>query len=227
MHHNYDYVLCSSKAYQEHLMEGFQISADQLVFIPLPRLDLLKDDTYRQEITSRIYQKYPKLTKKKTILYAPTFRKNYDITKNVKKLINQVDFSKYNLIIKLHPLDTAQIQDDRVIIDPFFTSFDMLFVSDFVISDYSCFIYEALFLEKPIFLYDFDLKKYMSARDVYIDYEKDLPFYKSENPKNIIKAIENKNYSKLKLKKFKEKYIHMTDDTCVNRLVSFIKQILM
>lgn len=226
MHHNYDYVLCASNAYKDHLAQGFNIDPSKIVILPLPRLDLLKDKKYEKEISNKIYERYPKLKLKKNILYAPTFRKHGDITKDVNKLINNVDFENYNLVIKLHPLDQTVIQDERVIIDNSFSSFDMLFISDYVISDYSCFIYEAAFIEKPIFLYDFDLKDYMNSRDTYIDYNKDIPLFKSDNSKSILKAIETNHYNISTIRKFKEKYIEYTEESAAKRISNFIKGLL-
>lgn len=226
MHYNYDYVFCASEAYKDHLAQGFHIDPSKIVIYPLPRLDMLRDKKYKKDISFQIYERYPDLKKKKTILYAPTFRKNKDITPAVEKLINQVDFEKYNFIVKLHPLDQTVIEDERVIIDNTFSSFDMLLVSDYIISDYSCFIYEAAFLEKPIFLYNFDLDHYMSSRDTYIDYNKDIPLFKSKDPKVIIKAIEEYKYDISTVCEFKKKYIKESKQSYSKNISNFIKQLL-
>ena len=44
------------------------------------------------------------ITQKKTILYAPTFRKGRDVQSQITAFIDQVDFAHYNLILSAHPL---------------------------------------------------------------------------------------------------------------------------
>ena len=72
------------------------------------------------------------------------------------ELINSIDYKKYNLILKLHPLTNFEINDDRVIIDKKYSTTEMMYVSDYVISDYSSIIYEAGILKKKLIFYSFD-----------------------------------------------------------------------
>ena len=50
---------------------------DKMVVMPLPRLDLLADEKYVGDVKRRIKERYPRLGSagRKTIVYAPTFRK--------------------------------------------------------------------------------------------------------------------------------------------------------
>ena len=128
--------------------------------MPLPRVDKLTDKNYKDKIKLNIFEIYPLLKKKKNIVYVPTFRKGKEDVKPINDLIEQVDFSKYNLIIKLHPLSKIKIIDDRVLIDKKFSSIDMMMISNYVITDYSAIVFEAAILNKPIFFYCYDLDKY-------------------------------------------------------------------
>ena len=56
-----------------------------------------------------IYDEYPTLYGKKTVLYCPTFRKNGNCLSYVEELISAADFEKYNLIVKLHPVDEKKL----------------------------------------------------------------------------------------------------------------------
>ena len=57
MHRNYTYVLISSFSYLKDYIEGFRISEDKVLQIPLPRADLLTDKAYltarRKEIIKK------------------------------------------------------------------------------------------------------------------------------------------------------------------------------
>ena len=43
----------------------------------------------------------------------------------------------------------------------------MLYISDIVISDYSCIIYEAALLNIPLYFYTYDYEKYMKGASLH------------------------------------------------------------
>ena len=210
MHKNYDYIFASSDAYKEHLASGFNYSVDNILTYPLPRYDLLKDKNYQKEYKKKIINRYPILGKKKNIVYCPTFRKyETDFSAALKKLVDNINFDKYNLILKLHPLSKLKLDYTHpgLIIDHDFTTFDMLSIADYLISDYSCIIYEAAVKNIAIYFYNFDYDIYLNNRGLAIDYYKELPGLISKEPKKIINDIEKNKYDYVKLKKFSDKYI--------------------
>ena len=153
MHKNYNFVFSSSKKSSINFAEAFNIELNKVKIMPLPRVDLLTDKNNILKTKKRICSKYPCLKKKKNILYAPTFRKKYNSKKDIYNLINAVDFDNYNLIIKLHPLSKIKIDDRRVISDNSFTTLEMGFVSDYIITDYSAVVFELALLKKPLYFY--------------------------------------------------------------------------
>lgn len=228
MHKNYDYIFASNEAYKEHLAMGFNYTTDNMKVFPLPRYDLLKDSEYQKKNKEDIIKKYPILKKKKNIIYCPTFRKQETgFQEALDELIKCVDTKKYNLIIKLHPLSTVKIDsvEEGIIVDKSFSTFNMLSIADYVISDYSCVIYEAAILNIALYFYNFDMDLYEDNRGLAIDYYKELPGVISKTPDKIIKDIEQNNYDYLKLKKFTDKYVkpvkHATSD-----IVDFIYEIM-
>ena len=209
MHRNYTYVLCAGEGYKDDLARQFNCDENIIKIIPLPRLDLLSNKYYIKKTKDRIYRKYPKLKNKKNIIYVPTFRKNeIDFQKHIDKLISLIDNKKYNLIIKLHPLSNVKIDNKNIILAPEFSSMDMLLVSDYVITDYSCILYEAGFINKPLYFDAFDYDEYNKNRSLNIDYFHELPGVVSKDISEIINAINNKKYEYIKLKKFINKYIN-------------------
>ena len=223
MHKNYTYVCASSDAYKEHLAKGFNIPVDKIKTFTLPRVDLLNDTKYEEKIKRKIYKKYPILKKKKNIVYAPTFRKNESsFNKKLDELINEFDFDKYNLVLKLHPLSKVKIKNKKyVIIDKEFTTFDMLFIADKLISDYSCIIYEAGLRNIPLYFYNYDIQNYENARGLAIDYN-ELPGYKERNAEDLVKSFE-KPYDKKYLKSFINKYVS-NEENCSSKLAKEIEK---
>ena len=226
MHKNYDYVFASSMAYSKQLAEGFGCEINKIRIFSLPRVDLLTSEEYKRQITSKIEEKYPKIFTKKNILYCPTFRKDEEqLEKEIYKMIEQIDFEKYNLIIKLHPLSKIEINNKNVIFDKEFESMDMLFIADYVISDYSCIIYEVAILNIPLFFFAFDLQEYLNNRGLTIDYEKEVPGLVSKDAKEIIEAINNNKYNIKLVEQFRKKYVTNTKD-CTKKIVEFVKELM-
>lgn len=223
MHQNYDFVFASSSVYKEHLAKGFGCDIRKIITMPLPRLDFLNDKTYAEKKQGEIYGKYPELKKRPVILYCPTFRKDERLFSDaVEALIKAIDLKKYQFVVKKHPLSKTNLPD-TVVQAKEFTSFDMLFVADYFISDYSCIVYEAAVRNIPLFFYNYDMDLYVENRGLAIDYENELPGVISKEPKKIIEAIESGVYDMIQLKKFSEKYIVPTDHATAN-IVEFIFQ---
>lgn len=225
MHCNYDYVLISSQAYRDHIAAGFDCNPDIIHTSPLPRLDLLTGTEYEQHIRPAIFEKYPQLKEKENILYCPTFRKGdeEELGHAVESLVRRVDRSRYNLIIKLHPLSQITITDPAVITAEEFTTFDMLFTANYVISDYSCVVYEAGVRNIPLYFFCFDLDQYEGNRGLAIDYEGECPGVISRHGEVIIEAIESGAYDMAYLKEFTDKYVHPTKHAARD-MADFISQ---
>jgi len=205
-HKNYDIIFASSDAYKEHLAIGFGCSIDKILTFTLPRVDMLLDKLYQENTRNKILKVYPALKEKENIVYCPTFRKEEeDVEKAINELAKNIDYNKYNLIIKLHPLSKISVITENAIVDNKFTTFEMLSIADKVISDYSCVIYEAGVLNIPLYFYNFDMEKYDVARGLAIDYN-ELPGYTSSDPKTLVESL-NKEYDYNYLKQFINKYV--------------------
>lgn len=225
MHSNYDYIFISSENIINEYKEAFGYKKDIFKVFPLPRLDLIVDKDNRTKVKNKIYRKYPILKKKKNILYCPTFRKNNEDKKYISDLIDNIDYKKYNLILKLHPLTNYKINNNKVIKDNTFSTYEMGFVADYIITDYSAVIYELSFLNKPIYFYSYDLEEYVDKRNFYLDYEKDIPGKKYQNLDQLLNDIKNKDYNFNKLNEFKNKYISKRNETYTKDIVKFIKSL--
>lgn len=197
MHNNYSYVFTSGEACRKYFSEAFHQSVDTVKVFPLPRLDLLLDKEKRDRTKSRIIIKYPFLFKdrKKIIVYAPTFRKDTELfKKGTEQLFRTVDYDRYHLIYKPHPLSEDEENTYKhIIYDSSFTTEDMLYIADYVITDYSAIIFEAMVLKKQIVLYAFDFESYTQKRDFYLDYLKVFSGYIAKTPDQVMTLLEQQN----------------------------------
>lgn len=210
MHNNYDYVFAASPNYAEDLAAGFRCRMDRILIRPLPRVDLLLSEEYSTAIKEKIYDSYSQLGHKKNIVYCPTFRKEEEEhQKAIDDLIDSIDMQQYNLIIKLHPLSKIKINEEKVFTLSDFTSFDALFVADYVISDYSCIVYEAAIRSIPLFFYVFDFDEYESGRGLAIDLRNECPGRLTKDPHDIATQIQNGSYDKDGSINFASKYVQI------------------
>lgn len=233
MHRNYSYVFSSSDFCSRYFAEGFGVSLEQIVVMPLPRLDLLSDTEYIERKKEAILSRYPKLKDKKTIAYAPTFRKEDDELKEeslkaaTERLVEAIDFDKYNLVVKFHPLSDITIQNENVIVDKSFSTVEVCFWADAVILDYSAVVFEVAMLDKPMYFYTFDYDTYMENRDVYIDYKECVPGVIAKDPQELMMAIEKNLSDPYKLTAFKDQMISKPNSIGYTAdVVNFFEKIL-
>ncbi|MCD7872372.1 MAG: CDP-glycerol glycerophosphotransferase family protein [Clostridiales bacterium] len=219
MHNNYDLIAASGEKCVANFSEAFGQPESKFIPIGLPRMDYLTDENKAHELKTAIFIKYPALDNgKKNILYVPTFRDNKEDTKALRnaenELIKSVDYSKYNLIVKRHVVDTNKEKiyisaADNGIEGEFFSGMDFMAAADCVVTDYSSVIYEALLKNLPIYIYCFDCDKYIDERGFYIDFMNDIPAMYSKTAKGICDFISSEaRADKEKESAFKKAYVN-------------------
>jgi len=178
MHRGYDYVVCASDITAGHFCEAFRTDRSKVVKYGLPRIDYIKSvskGSRREETAKKILAAYPQLgSGKKTVLYAPTFRKGRTV--ELQSLVGALDPEKYNIVIKLHPLYRSSGSEQspvpaHVIMDESFRSYDWLSVADAVISDYSSFVVESTLSDRPLFIYAYDIENYEANTGLNVDFD--------------------------------------------------------
>lgn len=227
LHKNYDIIFASSEACRKAMGEVFGYNEDKVQVYPLPRVDLLRNDSFLRKDRIRITNEHPELRKKKNVLYAPTYRKDESLMREqIGKIISQFPFEQYNLIINLHPLSQVSISDERVIIDHSFTTLEWIAVADYVISDYSSIIYEAAIMKKSLFFFAFDLDEYKVGREFFIDYEHEVPGKVYKNVSELIQGILTYKYNQDSLNLFVQKYVLLNRNDCTGEIVKLLQHLL-
>lgn len=221
MHKNYSHVIAPSKATAKFYEEAFNIEKEKIVLNGLPRLDYILNKEQENILTKKFYKDYPKYKNKKIILYVPTFRKESNNSTYLKKLISSIDFSKYALIIKPHPLDKTK-NIFKYTVNKKYSTYDLLKIADYIITDYSAVAFEASILDKPLYFYVYDVEEYEKVRGLNVNLFKEMKSSTSKNIKDIIKNIENNEYNFEELEKFKTKYMGKDYFNNTKKLVDFI-----
>lgn len=219
MHKNYNYVIAPSEITKNIFSEAFNIQREKIIKLGLPRLEYIINPKYDKSV--EIYKQYPHLKNKKNILYIPTFRKDNNINLVDNVIQTKIDKNKYNLIISLHPLDKTNVPSEYLI-DKKYSSFDLIKIADYIITDYSVLSIEASILEKPIFLLLKDLKYYEQNRGLNINLQKELPSFVCENFVEIMDKIDKKEYNMKELSNYKNKYIEIDINNVLDKLIKFI-----
>lgn len=224
MHKNYSLIAASGDACVPFFSEAFGQPESRFIPIGIPRMDYLTDKEENARVRGNILLKYPQLDNgRKNILYAPTFRDTDEdraaLAAATKELINKANYSDFNLIVKHHVVDSNKEQiytDSRMNMaeGENFTAMDFMCVADYVVTDYSSVICEALLKDLPIYIYCFDSDKYIDERGFYIDFWTDLPALYSKNAKGICDFIASgMRANSEKEEKFKKAYVNKRFDS--------------
>ncbi len=229
-HRNYSATITSSEAIRKNYAEAFNMDISKVHATGIPRTDIFFDKNYKSKVEKRIYKKYPKLKRKKVILFAPTFRGNgqnsayYDF--------NLIDFEKikekykdeYVFIVRPHPFTKNLNEMPKE--DDFFITLteereinDLLFITDILITDYSSVIFENALLDNKVIFFVPDLEEYISSRDFYYPFEKYTYGPVCRNMKELIKALDNPKNDTNKIEEFKKYFISSCDGNSTDRFV--------
>lgn len=219
MHKNYNYVNGCSKGMIKYYSEAFGYGEDYLYPWGLPRIDYLINNY--DSMKDKVYSMYPKLKDRKVILYIPTFRdsNNYRID----ELINSIDLEKYALIVKLHPKMRLSVREkDNIYTCDKLSSFDLLPVADYVITDYSGMMIEAAAIDKPVYLYTYDITEYKRTPGINISLDKFFKGFMFKDAKKLYESLDTKKYNYALLDKFKSEYVVSTNGDITDSIARFI-----
>lgn len=219
MHEGYDVITAASSVTAKFYSEAFNTDISKIKIIGMPRVDDILGDNNNDEIIKL----NPEYKGKKTILYIPTFRKNK--AAYLEDITRLVDTDKYNLVIKLHPLDNTVV-DSKFLTKGQFTTYDMMKFADYIITDYSATAIEASLLQKPLFLYVYDIEDYNETRGLNINLTDELSSSTYKDIKDILAIIENDNYDYDCLVSFRNKYVETYNQNNTENICILLKQYL-
>jgi CDP-glycerol glycerophosphotransferase len=183
----WDFLVAPNDYSKAIFKRAFQFQ-NEFLEVGYPRNDYLvkygNSDKHKKLLKGKILGK----NNGKVILYAPTWRDDYYISKGnykfemafqLKEIFSVLDEEDI-LIIRPHYLveDSINIEgfEDRVLVTTTEDINYLYIISDFLITDYSSVMFDFAELGKPMLFYPYDLNHYENnLRGFYIDYMKELP----------------------------------------------------
>lgn len=244
---NNDYLITGSKLESTLLNSCMYIPFGRHRVLGNPRLDFLKDDLnildYVIEDKNSIINEDTKIG-----IYMPTFRQSAGHGKDgeiFENIFNMEEFDSNSfeeflvhnnicIIVKMHPLDlkkvslirnTIVMDMDKMIKDDI-DLYQLLYSTDFLISDYSSIIYDYMILEKPIVMLNSDEEYYSNNRGFM--YNPINRFIETEliSTQGVLESkLKQVCQSKYKVKFHKTSFHELTSNN-IERNIDFIKELL-
>lgn len=176
VYRNYDLVTVSSPACVEPLQKAMNLPSGVVKALGTSRTDNYFDPVWLANCREKFYKKYPELTEKKLILWAPTFRGNaakaYQVGTEAIVHLEEKLSDDFFILKKIHPhvdrvcgLSNCDIRTE-----------ELFPVVDLLISDYSSVVNEFMFFDKPYVLFAPDLEVYEKVRGFYVPYDSLSPY---------------------------------------------------
>ncbi len=218
------YLINTSKNISDIYCEAFQIDKSKIKPLGLPRMDYYFKNNCN--VREKFDEKYPIARSKKIVLYAPTFRDNEPDN----DVFNFLDIDKFNqylgdeyvLALRLHPkINIDYSEGDFIDVTDFENEQELLLIADLLISDYSSLVIEFAALNKPIILFTYDFKRYLSKdRGFYFDLSKVIGEVVT-NSDDLINSIKNNNFNTDNLKFLKTQF-DVIDGKASQRIVELL-----
>lgn len=233
IHSNYTRVYVSSTSIIPHYAEAFDMPAENIFPLGLPRTDFFFKEEVKESIQKEFYLKFPEFRNKKLLLYAPTFRGSSHDQDQFKApidipLLKRLIGEEYALLIHLHPYMRSGLnidEGDRDFashIEGQFTIEELLAITDVLITDYSSIIFDFSLLDRPIVFFATDLEDYIKERDFYYDYKSFIPGPLITETHSLANWLLKGNYNMKKVSDFRNYFFDYQDGKTSERIVSHL-----
>ncbi len=237
-HRNYDFAMVSSENIRNIYSEAFGIPFSKVKALGVPRTDIFFSESYQYKIITKLYQKYPQLRDKNVVLLAPTFRGDGNLDAYYPMEMLDLNYlctntpEDYVFIIKHHPfVKEKMLWDDKYqhrILD--LTREEninhLLFISNYLVTDYSSVIYEASLFNYPIIFYAFDQEEYFGSRDIYYDFSSFAPGPIVKNIADLVEHLNSSSLRETKMAEFRKYFMGAIDGKSTVRIADFIEEML-
>lgn len=207
----WDYLLVDNPNIAEYFKTSFLVKDDKIINFGYPRVKYLIDNIQNSELKEQIKEKNKIDKDKKVVLYLPTWR-DYNYGKEAEKqdfeyflntkLLSEKLGDDYIIVSKNHVFLNSEETDSITNVDT--ETQELLLIADYLVTDYSSVLFDALAIDLPTILLANDYEKYSKSRGVYKDIWNDLsPFVvgnELELAEKIMSYEINKEYLKIKEK---------------------------
>jgi len=236
-----DYVVVAPSTYLIELYaKSFGAIIKRVKPLGVPKTDIFFDGQSKTKIINQFFKQNSWLKGKKIYLFCPTFRGKWP---NEVYYRTGIDFSKIAeylnqdevLLVKMHPAlnenggkHNVSFLDEKIINVTHLDINELLFVCDVLVSDYSGVIFDAVLLNKPIFIYAEDIDIYEQERGFVIDYRNIIPFPILEKPdeQKFVSLLRNVVINKHTYDYFKSRFLESCDGFSTKRVLDEISVLL-
>ncbi|PTJ53963.1 hypothetical protein BU009_12975, partial [Mammaliicoccus sciuri] len=186
-----DYFITDVDSINGVFKSAFPLEETKIVACGYPRNQYLLEQHSNSNEINKIKQQLNLNTEKETILYTPTWRDNQE-EEFLLEFTDEMK-AKYNIIYKYHEEDHANKQHNYIDTTQFETQ-QLLLVSDIVISDYSSIVFDALTIDKKVYLYTPDFNNYDYNRGLYKEVYETINDNQYFDQSLLFNAIMNNHY---------------------------------
>lgn len=174
----------------------------RILEVGTPRIDYLLNTD--KSLANKVRKHYGLSTDINLALYAPTFRKQDDLSAynlNIEKISKSLEKrfgGSWKILIRMHPnLADLKIKEENqknsVDVTSYIDMQELIVASNVLITDYSSCMFDFAYIKKPCFLYVPDYEDYIkNQRQLYFDIN-ELPFSNGKNSVDLGSKIENFN----------------------------------
>ncbi len=220
MHENYDIVIAGGEAWNKAYCASFNISEDKLRNVGLPRIDYLLST--KESNREKVLAAYPEFADRTVILYAPTFRRGWDL--EWESLAEQFTSDEYAFVIKPHPNQALQIDPEKYYECPEFTSLEILSAADYLITDFSAIAVEAAVMDVKTYYYIFDKDRYLENNGLNLDIEEVMPSCAFRESGALADAVRSGNYPAGEFSDYRKKYLPADLGHSTEKIVDLIEE---
>jgi CDP-glycerol glycerophosphotransferase len=229
---NVNFFVISGEYEKNIYKNDFRLNENSIIKTGMPRNEELHkklSSTKKKEIFNKLNIDI----NKKIILYAPTWRDNFDGRFN--SIMPPIDFlrwekelgDEYIIILRIHPYTNMLM---NITFNSFIHDYsnyenlnELILISDILISDYSAILFDYSITEKPMYCFAYDLDDYSRNRGLYLNLNNEFPGGVLLNEDDLLIKIKEKDKTNLinEIIKFKHKYIEYHEkstEKCVNYL---------
>lgn len=229
-------LLSPSPWASERFASAFQYQG-RVLEVGYPRNDVLRRTVAAADRRKHVQERLGLDPRKKTVLYAPTFRDTqkvgkrftFDITLQLEMMSEKL-LGTHELVVRLHPIIRkrtrlpAGVRDGGGQVD----MADLLCATDVLITDYSSVMFDFANTERPMIFFAPDLEEYSGARGFYLDYETQVPGPILTTTGEVVDALENPEelaaYAGRRAE-FRERFCPLDDGQAARRVVDYLEQL--
>ncbi|MBY7124811.1 CDP-glycerol glycerophosphotransferase family protein [Bacillus sp. 16GRE42] len=231
VYNNFHKIVVGSDALAEIYKQAFGVKEENILKTGIPRTDLFFYENDQKVIINNLVSSNPSLTKKKVILYAPTFRdkelEDFDLGLNIDAMYEALK-DEYIFIIKLHPAIRNNLKHKETY-KGFLYDYslypninDLFLVTDILITDYSSVPFEFCLLNKPMIFFAYDLNKYAKKRGLIGDFVSNVPGPVVYSSTEIIKKIQTQSFNFRKIEQFNVQWSQYSNGNSSRDLVHYL-----